>query len=153
DAAAACLANLAHGIEHAGIVAAIGARLYEDETRDAEMPGQRQIVHERRERRRIAQFFVHSADRIARRRPEHMEVRIAGERRRAESWRSFIHVVQRHRSGDYWIEMLARATMSRQTAISRAICSVISAGVEVTATAACLAKASRSRGCAQARTT
>ena len=49
--------------------------------------------------------------------------------------------------------MFARVTMSRQTAISRARCSVISAGVDVTATAACLAKASRSRGCAQARTT
>ena len=49
--------------------------------------------------------------------------------------------------------MFARATTPRQISISRATCCVISAGVEVTASAACFSNASRSRGWAQARTT
>ena len=77
DAAAARDADLAHRVEHAGIVAAIGARLHEHEALDAEMLRERQIVGQRRERRRVAQRLVHAAVRIALRRSEHMEMRVA----------------------------------------------------------------------------
>ena len=44
DAAAARDPDLAHGVEHAGIVAAIGAGLHEHEALAAEMPGELEIV-------------------------------------------------------------------------------------------------------------
>ena len=84
DAAAARDPDLAHRVEHAGIVAAVGARLHEHEPLDAEMLCERQIVGQRRQRRRIAQRLVHAAMRIAIRRSEHVEMRVAGLRRRTE---------------------------------------------------------------------
>ena len=90
DAAAARDPDLAHRVEHAGIVAAIGARLHEHEALDAEVLRERQIVGERRERRRVAQLLVHAAVRIALRRSEHMEMRVAGIRRRAEGGRGLV---------------------------------------------------------------
>ena len=76
DDAAAFGAHLAHRIEHARVVAAVGARLHEHEALEPEAARQREIVLERRERRRIAQV---AAVRIARGRAEHMEVAITGE--------------------------------------------------------------------------
>ena len=88
DAAAARDPDLAHGVEHAGIVAAIGARLHEHETLEAEQRGELEKVGERRERRRVAQILRRSASiRIAVRRAEHMEMRVACQRRRAEGGR------------------------------------------------------------------
>ena len=77
DAAAARDADLAHGIEHAGVVAAVGAGLNEHESLDAEQLGELQIVGEWRERRSIAQVLVDAAVRIAVGRAEHMEMRVA----------------------------------------------------------------------------
>ena len=82
DAAAA--GHLRHGIEHAGIVAAIGARLNEHEAREAEPPRLREIILERREGRRIAQLLVDPAMRIAIRRPEDVEMSVAALRWRVE---------------------------------------------------------------------
>ena len=144
DAAAAAGTDLAHGIEHAGIVAAIGARLNEHEALHAEQPGKLQIVGERRKRRRIAQLLVDAAVRIAVGRTEHMEVRVACIRRRPERGRWFVVGIQRRcpRLTRYWIVTLAVLITSRQTAISRSRWRVISSGVEVTATAACFWNAS-----------
>ena len=58
DAAAARDPDLAHGIEHAGIVAAIGARLHEHETLEAEQRGEFEKVGERRKRRSVAQILA-----------------------------------------------------------------------------------------------
>ena len=77
DAAAARDPHLAHCIEHARIVAPIRARLHEHEALETHDAGERQIVQKRRERRRVAQGLAHAADRITRRRTEHMEMRVA----------------------------------------------------------------------------
>jgi hypothetical protein len=77
DAAAGREPDLAHRVKHAGIGAAISARLHEHEALDAHGAGERQIVGERRQRWRVTQFLVHAADRIALRRAEDVEVRIA----------------------------------------------------------------------------
>ena len=101
DAAAACDAHFAHCVEHAGIVAAIGARLHEHEPLDAEMPCQREIVGKRRERRRVAQRLVYPAMRISLCWPEHVEMGVARQRWRTEGGHSFVRVVQLCFSGDY----------------------------------------------------
>ena len=69
---AAAPVHRGHRIEHAGIVAAIGARLDEHETRKAEPPRLVEIGLERRERRRVAQLLVDTAMGIAVGRPEHV---------------------------------------------------------------------------------
>ena len=58
DAAAARDPDLAHGVEHAGIVAAIGAGLHEHEALEAEQAGDLEIVGERRKRRSVTQILV-----------------------------------------------------------------------------------------------
>ena len=73
-----------HGVEHVRIVAAIGAGLNEDEALEAEPPRLREIILERRQRRRIAKLLVDAAVGVAFRRPEHMEMRVAAQRRRRE---------------------------------------------------------------------
>src|SRR5262245_14508197 len=158
DAAAAADPDLAHGVEHAGIVAAIRARLHEHETLDPEQFGEHEIVGERRQRRGITQLLRRSGSiRIAVRRTEYVEMRVAGKRGRAESGRWLVRMAQRiflllRGCRGYWTVTLARTITSRQTPISRSRCRFISSGVEVTATAACCRKASRSRGFSQART-
>ena len=77
DAAAARDTDFAHRVEHAGIVAAIGARLHEHEPLHAEVLGELQIIGQRRERGLVAQVLVDAAVRIAVRRTEHMEMRVA----------------------------------------------------------------------------
>jgi hypothetical protein len=77
-AAAARDPDLAHGIEHAGIVAAISPGLDEHETFDAEQLGELEIVGERRERRSVTQVFRRCRSvRVAFRRAEYMEMRVA----------------------------------------------------------------------------
>ena len=51
----------AHGVEHACVVAAIGAGLHEHEALEAEPPRLLEIILERRERRRVAQLRVDAA--------------------------------------------------------------------------------------------
>ena len=81
---AAASGHAGHGIEHAGIVAAIGARLDEHEARKAEPPRLLEIILERRERRRIAKLLVDPAVRVAVRRPEYVEMGVAALRWRGE---------------------------------------------------------------------
>jgi hypothetical protein len=95
DAAAACDSDLAHGIEHASVVAAIGARLHEHESLEAELRGEREIVGERRKRRNVAQRLVHPAVRVALRRTEHVKMCIARQRWRAEGGWRLVWVAQR----------------------------------------------------------
>src|SRR5262245_9553604 len=86
DAAAAADPDLAHGVEHAGIVAAVGARLHEHETLDPEQFGEHEIIGQRRQRRGITQLLRRSGSiRIAVGWTEYVEMRIAGERRRAKA--------------------------------------------------------------------
>ena len=80
DAAAACEPDLAHRVEHAGIVAAIGARLHEHEALDAEMP------RERRDNRRAGRAAARSAASRSRRRADSAPpVRTRGNARRRRS--------------------------------------------------------------------
>ena len=88
--AAAREADLPHGVEHAGIVAAVGARLHEHEALHAEMPGELHVVRQRRERRRIAQVLVDAPVRIAVGGAEHMEMRVARQWRRLEGGRRLV---------------------------------------------------------------
>ncbi len=81
---AAAPRQTAHGVDHVRIVAAVGAGLNEDEALEAEPPRLRQIILERRERRRVAKLLVDAAVGIAIRRPEHMEMRVTAQRRRGE---------------------------------------------------------------------
>src|SRR5258707_15865931 len=76
DDAAARMADLAHRVEHAGVVAQVRAGLHEDETLEAVLLGPLEVLLERRERRLVAQLRI--ARRVALRRPENMEVRVAG---------------------------------------------------------------------------
>ena len=77
-AAAARDTDFAHGIEHARVVAAVGAWLHEHEALDAKMPGELEVIRQRRERRNIAQILVHPAMWVAVGRAEHVEMRVAG---------------------------------------------------------------------------
>jgi hypothetical protein len=95
DAATACDTDRAHGVKHAGIVAPIGARLHEHETRDPEPLGKIKIVRKRGERRCVAQLFARArAVGIALRRAEHVEMCIAGEGRRPKGGRRLFVVIQ-----------------------------------------------------------
>src|SRR5262245_9267143 len=97
DAAATADPDLAHGVEHAGIVAAIGAWLHEHETLDPKQFGEHEIVGERRQRRGITQLLRRSGSiTIAVRRTEYVEMRVAGERRGAESGRWLVRMAQRN---------------------------------------------------------
>ena len=80
DAAAARDADLAHRVEHAGIVAAIGARLHEHEALDAEM------LRERRDSRTAARAAARSAASRSRRHADSdPPVRTHGNARRKHS--------------------------------------------------------------------
>src|SRR3974377_2195394 len=73
--------ELAHGIEHAVIVEAVGARLYEHVARETEPARQFQISFERFVRRLVADV---GAVRVFAGRAEHMEMRVARVRWRRE---------------------------------------------------------------------
>ena len=81
--AAGIRAELAKCIEHARVVAAIGARLHEDEALDAELLCKAQIIRQRRKRRLVAQLRV--AGGIALRRTEDVEMRVADQRGTADA--------------------------------------------------------------------
>src|SRR5258707_15258974 len=76
DDAAAGMADLAHRVEHAGVVAQVGAGLHEDEALEALLLGPLEVLLERREGRLIAQLRV--ARRITLGRSEDVKVRVAG---------------------------------------------------------------------------
>src|SRR5215510_8387637 len=73
--------KFAHGIQHAGIVKAIGAGLDEDVTHKAETADDLEIGLKRLIRRLIADV---GAVRVTLGRAEHVEMRVAGVRRRCE---------------------------------------------------------------------
>src|SRR6185503_2471619 len=75
DAAAFLGPDLAHRVQHAPVVAAVGAGLHEHIALDAELPRVLQVVLERRARRRVAQV---RGVRIALLGTEDVEMRVAG---------------------------------------------------------------------------
>ena len=60
NSAAASDSDFPHRIQHARVVAAVRARLHENETLDAKQPGQFEILGKWSERRRVAERFGRS---------------------------------------------------------------------------------------------
>ena len=81
---AAASGHASHGVQHTGVVAAVGARLNEHEAREAEPLRLGKIILEGREGRRIAQLLVDPAVSIPVRRPEYVEMGVAALRWRFE---------------------------------------------------------------------